>query len=103
MPDYPARTTRSGLKSNGGPGDGAILALDDANTPPIALSTALPSGIMLSQLPDSVLYQHPTPMDGSKQRIRRSRVSHDICKLVPRTPGVCTLLLGWVFLQLQVQ
>ena len=53
MPDYPARTTRSGLKSNGGPGDGAIIALDDAHTPPIALSTALPSGIMLAQLPDS--------------------------------------------------
>jgi hypothetical protein len=50
VPDYPARSTCSGLTRNGG--GGAMLILDEAADPPITFSAGLPGGIQLSQLSD---------------------------------------------------
>ena len=63
VPDYPMKTTRSGLRHdgrggitphlerNGGGGASAMLIMDD-ECPPVAFSAGLPSGIQLAQLPD---------------------------------------------------
>ena len=63
VPDYPMRTTRSGLRCdgrgsitlclehNGGGGASAMLVMDDG-CPPVAFSAGLLNGIQLAQLPD---------------------------------------------------
>ena len=64
VPYYPMRSVGSGLKRDDGGvhGDrrkrngwdgGAMLVLDHAVHPPVALSVGLPCGIQLSSLPDS--------------------------------------------------
>src|ERR1700679_491495 len=44
VPDFPVRTTRSGLKRDGGGGGSTMLVLDEAVHPPIAFSAGLPAG-----------------------------------------------------------
>jgi len=53
VPNYPSKSTRSGLiRNGGGGGNSATLILDEAAHPPIAFSAGLPGGIQLSQLLD---------------------------------------------------
>src|ERR1700679_3522345 len=52
VPDFPVRTTRSGLKRDGGGGGSTMLVLDEAVQPPIAFLLAAPGGIQPPQLPD---------------------------------------------------
>jgi hypothetical protein len=56
VPDYPMRTTRSGLDRDGGGGSSALLVVDSAEYPHIAFSAGLPGGIWLSELPDPGMY-----------------------------------------------
>ena len=81
IPDYPERSTRSGL---------------------VAFSAGLPGGIQLSSLPDprSVREAMAAPdADGWKDAMDREMENlrtHDVYEMVPRVPGMRTLRLRWV-------
>jgi hypothetical protein len=103
VPDYPWRTTRSGLSRNRGRGGGnALLNLDDAGDLQCAFSAGLPGGIQLSQLPDprTVREAMASPdADGWKDAMdceMANLQSHDVYELVPRASDMRTLRLGWV-------
>ena len=113
VPDYPMRTTRSGLRRdggggitprlerNGGGGASAMLVMDD-ECPPVAFSAGLPNGIQLAQLPDprNVREAMAAPdADQWKDAMGKEMANlkaHDVYELVPRTPRMRTLRLGWV-------
>ena len=103
VPSYPSKSTCSGLIRNGGGGKSAMLILDEEAHPPIAFSAGLPGGIQLSQMPDprSVREAMASPdadgwKDAMDQEIANLK-SHNVYELVPRTNGMWTLKLGWVF------
>jgi len=102
IPNYPARSTRSGLTrgGEGNVGDAMLMLEDDCGA--VAFSAGLPNGILLSQPPDphSVREAMAAPdADGWKDAMDREMDnlrSHDVYDLVPRAPGMHTLRLGWV-------
>jgi hypothetical protein len=70
IPDFPARSTRSGLTRNGGGCSGAILVLDDAAHPPIAFRLVFLAGFTSRNCPTPATcareWQHPMPMTGRR-------------------------------------
>ena len=114
VPDYTVRSLRSGLKRDGrlggssglerneGGGGSATPVVDSAEYLSVALSSGLPGGIQLSQVPDpqNVREAMAAPdADGWSDAMGKEMAnlnSHDVYELVPRVPGMRTLRLGWV-------
>ena len=102
VPNFPARSTWSGLTCDDQVRGGAMLVLDDDVHSPIAFSAGLPGGIQLSQLPDprSVCEAMVAPdaegwRDAMDQEMENLK-SHDVYELVPQVSGMRTLPLSWV-------
>ena len=81
-----------------GEGGAMFLAEEKADFRPVAFSAGLPGGIQLSQLPDprSVQEAMAAPDEEAMDKEMENLRSYDVFKLVPRTPGMRTLRLGWV-------
>ena len=113
VPDYPIRTTRSGLRRdgrggitphlecNGGGGASAMLIMDD-ECPPVAFSAGFLSGIQLAQLPDQRnMHEAMAAPDADQWKDAMGKEmanlkAHNVYELVPCMPRMCTLRLGWV-------
>ena len=114
VPDYPARSSRSGLKRdggggadtsglecNGGGGASALLVMHDG-CPPVAFSAGLPGGIQLAQLPDpqnvheAMAAPNANKWKDAMGKEMANHKAHDIYELVPCKPGMRTPRLGWV-------
>ena len=69
---------------------------------PVTLSTGLPGGIQLSQLPDprnmreAMAAPDADAWREAMDREMENLMSHDVYELVPHASGIRTLRLGWV-------
>ena len=78
-----------------------MLVMDN-ECPPVAFSVGLPSGIQLAQLPDLQNMHEAMAAPNANQwkdamgKEMANLKAHDVYKLVPHTPRMCTLRLGWV-------
>jgi hypothetical protein len=102
VPDFLARSTRSGLTRDGRVREGGMLVLDDGGHSSTAFYAGLLGGMQLSPLPDPCSVREAIAasdaegwrdtMDQEMDNLR----CHDVYELVPRTSGMRTLGLGWV-------